>query len=154
MPVRKIIFVAGIVVIAGIFLARRTIVPSDEVLVERRLRALATALENKDSETVLEAMTEDFTIEDERGQGIAASYLRNSLKDYLRYYSVWSIRFQSIRIQVRDDRAIAFYRTTAKWQTPASGSGTHRGEWESEFVRENGAWKLKSFKVLGEGLYF
>jgi len=153
-PARKIILAAGVLVIAGVFLARRTIVPSDEVLVERRLRALAEALETNDADTILESLTDDFTIEDERGQGIAASYLRGYLRDYLRYYSVRSIRFLTIKIQVRGDRATALYQTTARWSAPASGSGTHRGEWESQFVRQEDTWKLRHFKVLGEGLYF
>ena len=153
-PKHKIVFAAGVLAIVGFFFVRRYLAPTDAAQVEKRLRAVARAVKNKDRDTLFGALAPDFTLEDERGHVFTLDEVTYRHDHFVRHYLIRSIRFGQVKTDVRENGpALVHFRTTARYFIPGAGAGTHRGEWLAEFVRRNGEWKLKSFKILGEGMY-
>ena len=154
MPPQKAAFFAGLAVIAAIVIARSCLWPSDRARIERILRELAAAVENKDSEYILKVMAEGFALEDETGKRYDRDQVERILTAFTRYYKIRSIHFEEMRIELHGARCVARFRTTARWSAQGVGSGTHDGEWRADFVRRGKTWKLEYFQVVGEGLYF
>ena len=153
-PKHKIVFAAGLVAIVGFFVVRRHLAPTDAAQVEKRLHVLARAVKNKDRDTLFDALPPDFTLDDERGHTYTLDEVAYRHDHFVRHYMIYWIRFGQMTTEVRENGpVVVHFRTTAKYFIPGTGSGIHRGEWLAEFVRRDGEWKLKSFKILGDGMY-
>jgi len=152
LPLQKVILVAGVLAIGGFFALRRTLVPDDETKVERKVRGIIKAAEKKDADTILEMIDDDFILELRSGARHEAAYVRRQLPSYVAFYTMWSVQFQAMTVEVDGDRAVAHFRTRIRASAPNVGSGTHHGEWQAVFTRRGKTWMLTRFKVLGDGI--
>ena len=152
LPLQKVVLIAGVVVIGGFFALRGTLAPGDKTKVERKVRAIIKAAEKKDADTIIEMLDDEFILELRRGETHDAAFVRQHLSTYLRYYTIWSVRFEALTVEVSGGRAVAHFRTRIRASAPSEGTGTHHGEWQAVFGRSDKTWKLTRFKVLGDGL--
>ena len=135
LPLQKVILIAGVAAIGGYFLMRGTLAPDDKTKVERKVRAIIKAAEEKDAETILEMIDDDFVIELRQGGTRDAAFIRQQLATYLRFYTIWSVRFETLTVEVSGSRGVAHFRTRVKASAPSAGTGTHYGEWQAVFTR-------------------
>ena len=152
-PAGKVILGAGVLAIVGGFLLKNVLAPGEKVRIERTIRSLAKALENRDTETLIAALDKDFVLDDDLGRTFSHDEVSGLIHGYAAYYRGVSIHFGTMKIDVFSTRAAARFFTTTRWRAPYSNSGTHSGEWQADFIKRRREWKLSRFKVLGEGLY-
>ena len=150
LPLQKVILIAGLAAICGFFVLRGTLVPDDQTKVEREVRRIIKAAEKKDADAILDMLDDDFILELRDGGTYDAAFVRQQLGTYLRYYTIWSVRFETLTVEVAGDRAVAHLRTRIRGSAPNEGTGTHHGEWQAVFSRRDKTWMLTRFKVLGD----
>jgi len=150
LPLQKVILIAGVAAICGFFVLRRTLAPDDEAKVERKVRAIIKAAEKKNADAILDMLDDDFILELSDGATYDAASVRQQLGIYLRYFTIWSVRFEALTVEVSGDRAVAHLRTRIRGSAPNEGTGMHHGQWQVVFSRRDKTWMLTRFKVLGD----